>query len=162
MGSMWHQTYNPATQDALTRNLARQYAPHSVRVIGVNPAWVDTEAPAQMAAQLQVRHPSPRCNACAPGRRSILHPCWHGSPPFRVVVPATDGQVPMCTRQRVLHHAVYSCWLLIYLSLYSLCFLLVQKTEEEVVTAAAKLHAMGRISTADEQVCVIAVVCLLA
>ena len=49
--------YNPAMQDALTRNLARQYAPHSVRVIGVNPAWVDTEAPAQMAAQLQVRPP---------------------------------------------------------------------------------------------------------
>ena len=57
MSSMWHQTYKPAMQDALTRNLARQYAPHSVRVIGVNPAWVDTEAPAQMAAQLQVRPP---------------------------------------------------------------------------------------------------------
>jgi NAD(P)-dependent dehydrogenase (short-subunit alcohol dehydrogenase family) len=47
-------------QDALTRNLARQYALHSVRVIGVNPAWVDTEAPAQMAAQLQV-WPPPSC-----------------------------------------------------------------------------------------------------
>ena len=47
----------PAMQDALTRNLARQYAPHSVRVIGVNPAWVDTEAPAAMATTLQVRLP---------------------------------------------------------------------------------------------------------
>ena len=41
-------------QDALTRNLARQYAPDSVRVIGVNPGWVNTEATAAAAAMLQV------------------------------------------------------------------------------------------------------------
>jgi NAD(P)-dependent dehydrogenase (short-subunit alcohol dehydrogenase family) len=41
-------------QDALTRNLARQYAPQSVRVIGVNPAWVKTEATTMMSTLLQV------------------------------------------------------------------------------------------------------------
>ena len=42
-------------QDALTRNLARQFGPQSVRVIGVNPAWVKTEAITALASVLQVR-----------------------------------------------------------------------------------------------------------
>ena len=41
-------------QDALTRNLARQYGPQTVRVIGDNPAWVRTEATTMMATMLQV------------------------------------------------------------------------------------------------------------
>ena len=44
-------------QDALTRNLARQYGPQSVRVIGVNPAWVKTEAITALASVLQVWWP---------------------------------------------------------------------------------------------------------
>jgi NAD(P)-dependent dehydrogenase (short-subunit alcohol dehydrogenase family) len=71
-----------AAQDVLTRNLARQYAPQSVRVIGVNPAWVKTEATTMMST-------------------------------------------------------------------------LLQKPEDEIVAAAGALHALGRISTADEQAAVI-------
>ena len=41
-------------QDALTRNLARQFGPKSVHIIGVNPAWVQTEATTAMAAVMQV------------------------------------------------------------------------------------------------------------
>jgi NAD(P)-dependent dehydrogenase (short-subunit alcohol dehydrogenase family) len=43
-------------QDALTRNLARQFGPQSVRVVGVNPAWVKTEAITALASVLQVRY----------------------------------------------------------------------------------------------------------
>ena len=53
-GNLWPSCIMLRMQDALTRNLARQYGPQSVRVIGVNPAWVRTEATTMMATMLQV------------------------------------------------------------------------------------------------------------
>ena len=160
-------------QDALTRNLARQFGPQSVRVIGVNPAWVKTEAITALASVLQVRpvkhraqsdvlvHPHAWCmpwfmvwRCCYVAKRGCHSSGCHGgcgcAPLHRLL--AFLGAVHSGCAQHSDMQQQLPCVLQKF-SVPAPSLLLLQKPEDDLIAALGPGHALGRISSADEQVC---------